>query len=70
MKIITRILALQPMKNQTNKPVFPTILIQSVEPTETNSDLEADRINTVDFTAQDNSNNNRSRSEALQVSML
>ena len=39
-------------EESNDTPVFPTVLIQSVEPTETNSDLEADRINTVDFTAQ------------------
>lgn len=55
-------------EESNDTPVFPTVLIQAVEPTETNSDLEADRINTVDFTAQVTVTTNRSRSEALQVS--
>lgn len=51
-----------------SEPVFPTVLIQSVEPTETHSDLESDRINVVDFTAQVTVTTNQSRSDALRIS--
>lgn len=48
-------------------PAFPAVLIQSLEPTETNEDLEADRINAINFTAQIIVQTNNSRSEALYI---
>lgn len=50
------------------KPLFPTVLIQSIEPAEINRDLEANRINTIDFVTQVTVTTNKSRSEALKVS--
>lgn len=55
-------------EESNSEPVFPAVLIQSVEPTETHSDLESDRINVVDFTAQVTVTTNQSRSEALRIS--
>lgn len=54
----------------SDEPVFPTILIQSVEPTEMNEDLEADRINTISFTTQVIVTTNGGRSEALQIASV
>ncbi len=53
-----------------SEPIFPTVLIQSVEPTETNEDLEADRINVISFTTQVTVTTNKSRNEALKIANI
>lgn len=57
-------------ENINDEPVFPTVLIQSLEPIETDDDLEADRINAINFTAQVTVTTNKSRSEALKIANI
>lgn len=54
-------------EQSTSSPVFPTILIQSVDPVEENSDLESTQINTILFCAQVTVTTNKGRSEALSI---
>ncbi len=47
--------------------VFPSVLIQSLDPIEKNADLEMRRINTVLYTTQITVVTNKSRSEAMSI---
>lgn len=49
-----------------SSPVFPTILIQSIDPVEENADLET-QISTVLFSTQITVTTNKSRSESVSI---